>query len=264
MRSPKTIKPIELATTSYGHGVSATATQLASAVATLGNMGLRMEPYLISEIQDPSGVPIRVFEPTIDQRVISKKTAMDTLEMMVSVTEKGGTGTRAAIDGYTVAGKTGTAWKHVDGAYSSTQRIGSFIGVVPADAPRLAMAVVVDNPTKGSRFGGSTAGPAFAEIGERALRLMGVAPNPALMKPENPSKAQGKISIPIAPPELKWGSKGRLIAPDLSGLSMRDALVTLEGAGLAVRLTGSGRVVQQTPRPGHTLGPGDKFEVTLQ
>jgi cell division protein FtsI (penicillin-binding protein 3) len=264
MRSPKTIKPIELATTSYGHGVSATATQLASAVATLGNMGLRMEPYLISEIQDPSGVPIRVFEPTIDQQVISKKTAMDTLEMMVSVTEKGGTGTRAAIDGYTVAGKTGTAWKHVDGAYSSTQRIGSFIGVVPADAPRLAMAVVVDNPTKGSRFGGSTAGPAFAEIGERALRLMGVAPNPALMKPENPSKAQGKISTPIAPPELKWGSKGRLIAPDLSGLSMRDALVTLEGAGLAVRLTGSGRVVQQTPRPGHTLGPGDKFEVTLQ
>jgi cell division protein FtsI (penicillin-binding protein 3) len=264
MREADTIKPIELATTSYGHGVNATATQLAAAVAALGNGGVRMQPHLISEIQDSSGVPIRIFEPSVDRRVISKQTAADTIEMMVSVTEQGGTGTKAAIDGYAVAGKTGTAWKHVDGGYSRTERIGSFIGVVPADDPRLAMAIVVDNPTKGSRFGGSTAGPPFSMIGERALRVMGVPPNPALMKATEPPTAQGSVILPTAAPELRWAPKGRLITPDLNGLSMRDALVTLEGAGLAVHLKGTGRVIKQNPLPGRTLRPGDKVEVTLQ
>ena len=265
MQNPATIKPIELATTSYGHGVNSTALQLAAAAATLGNEGIRMEPHLVSEIRDSTGVAIRIFEPTEDRRVISKETAEETLEMMVTVTEPGGTGTRAAIDGYAVAGKTGTAWKHVEGGYSQTERIGSFIGVVPADEPRMAMAIVVDNPTKGSRFGGSTAGPAFAEIGEGALRMMGVPPNPALMKPKKAAPAKKeKLRIPTADPELRWGGGGALITPDLSGLSMRDALVTLEGAGLSVRLKGSGRVTNQNPRPGRRLRPGDAVEVTLQ
>ncbi len=265
MRSAKTIKPIELATTSYGHGVNATALQLASAMATIANDGVRMEPYLVAEIQDPDGAPIRVFEPTIDRRVVSKETARDVIEMMVTVTEKGGTGTRAAIPGYRVAGKTGTAWKHMDGAYSSTERIGSFIGAVPADNPRLAMAIVVDGPTKGSKFGGSTAGPAFKKIGEDALRLMGVMPNPAFMEME--AADESPIETPnafTAAPELRWTSNGKLITPDLSGLSLRDALVTLEGAGLGVRISGSGRVYQQNPKAGRSLKPGDSVEVVLQ
>ena len=264
MRSADKIKPIELATTSYGHGVTATTVQLASAMATLANDGIRMDPYMIAEIQDSTGVPVRVFEPQTIQRVVSEKTAQETLEMMATVTEDGGTGTRAAIEGYRVAGKTGTAWKHVDGAYSSTERIGSFIGAVPANNPRLAMAIVVDNPTKGSRYGGQTAGPAFSEIGQSALRLMGVAPDPALLKQDASVSEEAKIAVPTAAPELRWAKRGRLIAPDLTGLSMRDALVTLEGAGLAVRIEGSGRVAQQTPRPGRTLKPGDRMEVVLK
>ena len=264
MQKASTIKPIELATTSYGHGVTATALQLATAMATLANDGVRMDPYMIAEIQDSSGVPYRVFEPQAVERVVSEKTAHDTLMMMATVTEKGGTGTRAAIEGFRVAGKTGTAWKHVDGAYSSTERIGSFIGAVPAEAPRLAMAIVVDNPTKGSRYGGQTAGPAFSEIGEATLRLMGVAPDPKLMKPEKAETGSVEPPVPTAAPELRWAKRGRLIAPDLSGLSMRDALVTLEGAGLSVRIEGSGRVVKQSPRPGRTLRPGDRMEVTLK
>ena len=265
MRSAKTIKPIELATTSYGHGVNATALQLASAMATIANGGVRMEPYLVAEIQDPDGAPIRVFEPTVDRRVVSRETAREVIEMMVTVTESGGTGTRAAIPGYRVAGKTGTAWKHMDGAYSSTERIGSFIGAVPADNPRLAMAIVVDGPTQGSKFGGSTAGPAFKKIGEDALRLMGVTPNPALMEPKSNEKPP--IETPnafTAAPELRWTSNGKLITPDLSGLSMRDALVTLEGAGLGLRISGSGRVIQQNPKAGRSLKPGDSVEVVLQ
>ena len=265
MRSYKTIKPIELATTSYGHGVNATTLQLASAAATLGNGGVRMEPYLVAEIQDPNGAPIRIFEPSVDRRVVSKETAQETLEMMVTVTEQGGTGTRAAIPGYRVAGKTGTAWKHMDGGYSSTERIGSFIGIVPADNPRLAMAIVVDGPTKGSKFGGSTAGPAFKKIGTDALRLMGVLPDPTLLSEATEAEAEPEQPLPpTAAPELRWAINGKLIAPDLSGLSMRDALVTLEGAGLGIRISGSGRVAQQSPKPGHSLQPGDSVEVVLQ
>jgi len=267
MRSASNIKSIELATTSYGHGVTSTAMQLAGAMATIANDGIRMEPFLIAEIQDSSGVPVRIFEPNVDRRVVSKDTAKKILSMMATVTQEGGTGTQAAIPGYTVAGKTGTAWKHVDGSYSSTERIGSFIGAVPAEDPALAMAIVVDNPTKGSRYGGSTAGPPFSEIGEASLRLLGVPQDPTLLKPSATGKNDAKSiepTVPTAPPELRWAKRGKLIAPDLSGLSMRDALTTLEGAGLALQIKGSGRVIQQTPRPGRTLRPGDRLEVVLQ
>jgi cell division protein FtsI (penicillin-binding protein 3) len=223
-----------------------------------------MDPFLIAEIQDTSGVPVRIFEPNVDQRVVSKDTAHKVLKMMSTVTQAGGTGTLAAIPGYTVAGKTGTAWKHVDGSYSRTERIGSFIGAVPAENPQLAIAIVVDNPTKGSRYGGSTAGPAFSEIGAATLRLLGVPHDPTILTPDATGKNDTKPTIPMAPPELRWAERGKLIAPDLSGLSMRDALTTLEGAGLALQIKGSGRVIEQNPRPGRTLRPGDRLEVVLQ
>ena len=264
MRAADKIKPIELATTSYGHGVTATAVQLASAMATLANDGVRMDPYMVAEIQESTGVPVRIFEPQVIKRVVSEATARETLKMMATVTEEGGTGTRAAIPGFSVAGKTGTAWKHVDGAYSSTERIGSFIGAVPAEDPQIAMAIVVDNPTKGSRYGGQTAGPAFSEIGEATLRLLGVPPDPERMPAQAEPETAAEATVPTAAPELRWAQRGLLIAPDLSGLSMRDALVTLEGAGLAVRIEGSGRVVNQKPRPGRTLRPGDRMEVVLK
>jgi cell division protein FtsI (penicillin-binding protein 3) len=264
LRSPETIKPIELATTSYGHGANASALQLAAAVSVLGNDGVRMEPFVLKEIQDDSGSPIRIFEPKIDRRVISEETARSVINMMVTVTEKGGTGTQAAIPGYRVAGKTGTALKYMDGGYSKTERIGSFIGLVPADNPRLAMSIVVDGPSKGSRYGGTTAGPVFSEIATSALRLMGVPPDPALIDAKPEPQIKEDLNIPTGVPELRWAERGRLITPDLSGLSMRDALVTLQGAGLGIRIEGSGRVIQQSPQPGRAVRPGEQVEVVLQ
>lgn len=264
LRSPETIKPIELATTSYGHGTNASALQLAAAVSVLGNDGVRMEPFVLKEIQDNTGSPIRIFEPTVDRRVISEETARSVVNMMVTVTEEGGTGTQAAIPGYNVAGKTGTALKYMDGGYSSTERIGSFIGLVPAENPRLAMSIVVDGPSKGSRYGGTTAGPVFSEIAASALRLMGIPPDPALIDSEPEPQIKEDISVPTGLPELRWAERGRLITPDLSGLSMRDALVTLQGAGLGIRIEGSGRVIKQSPQPGRAVRPGEQVEVVLQ
>jgi cell division protein FtsI (penicillin-binding protein 3) len=270
MRSPNNIKPIELATTAYGHGVTATAVQLAGAVATLANDGMRMEPRLVRAIENRHGEVIEAYPPREDRRVISVESAKQTVRMMETVTEKGGTGTRARIDGYRVAGKTGTAWKHIDGAYSSTARIGSFVGIVPAEAPRLAIAVVVDTPTVGSSYGGIVAGPAFSEIGEGALRVLGVAPDPELLEDDDLDDEstlddhETEILAATLAPEMTWTTDGRLRIPDLTGLSLRDALSTVQGAGIALSIQGSGRVLHQSPSPGTALATGDRLELQLK
>jgi len=270
MRSPHVIKPIELATTSYGHGVSSNLIQLAYGMQTLANEGVRMNPRLVAEVRDADGELIQRTAPSKDRRVVSPRTARETIDMMALVTEEGGTGTRARIPGYVVAGKTGTAWKHVDGGYSDTDRIGSFVGLVPADDPVIAIAVSVDTPTIGSSYGGIVAGPAFSEIGAETLRLLGVAPDPALLAEDtedlDPAVEEPVADAPLAEvaPALTWTETGSLSAPDLSGLSLRDTLLTLEGAGLAVRFEGSGRVAGQFPAPGEPLGPGDQVAVVLR
>lgn len=273
VRSADNIKPIELATTSYGHGVSVNAIQLVSALATLGNEGVRMQPRLVREIRDEHGNLLEEFEPEVDRRVFSPETARATIDMMVTVTERGGTGTRAKVPGYIVAGKTGTAWKHENGGYSSTDRIGSFVGLIPADDPKLAVIVTVDTPTIGLSYGGIVAAPAFATIAAEAMRLYAIPPDPALLeedeeKPKKPKPAKPEepplIIPPQSPPELVWAPSDRLIVPDLTGLSLRDALATVEGAGLSVTMSGSGRIIDQQPAPGAEVSPGDAMKVVLQ
>lgn len=269
VRSADNIKPIELATTSYGHGVSVNAIQLASAIATLGNDGVRMNPMLVREIRDEHGRVLESFAPEEDRRVFSSQTVEDTLEMMITVTEQGGTGTRAQVPGYLVAGKTGTAWKHEDGGYSSTDRIGSFVGLIPADDPMLAIVVTVDTPTIGSSYGGVVAGPPFATIAGEAMRLYGVPPNPDLLD-EDDEDTDTEEDVPVLPelpemaPEIIWNDPDSFLTPDLIGMSLRDALNTVEGSGLHVTMSGSGRISTQRPAPGSPLSPGDTVEVVLQ
>ncbi|MFT5683732.1 MAG: cell division protein FtsI (penicillin-binding protein 3), partial [Myxococcota bacterium] len=271
LRSAHSIKPIELATTSYGHGVSVNAIQLVSATATLGNGGVRMEPRLIREVRAPDGSVLERYEPAVDRRVFSEETARTTLDMMVTVTQQGGTGTRAQVPGYVVAGKTGTAWKHEDGAYSSTDRIGSFVGLLPADDPRLAIVVTVDTPTIGLSYGGIVAGPAFSQIAAQSMRHLGIPADPVLLEgPEDEDGAtfeEPEITLPEpdeVPIEVTWTPDGSLRVPDLTGMSLRDALATIQGSGLSVSLQGSGRITQQYPEPGTPLSFGDAVEVTLQ
>ena len=265
LRAPDTVKRIELATTSYGQGMTATAMQLAAALAALGNGGERMQPWIVSEIRDRVGEVQMRNRPRSLGRVVSEETAAVVVGMMESVLEDGGTGTLARVPGYSAAGKTGTAQKVVDGAYSPTARIASFFGLVPAESPKLAIVVMVDTPTEGSRYGGLVAGPAFSEIARRSMRYLGVPEDRPLDRPAAVSVSEtGDDSVATLAPELIWADDSGLRMPDLAGLSMRDALVAIDGAGLELALLGSGHVLTQDPAAGKVIHPGDRLELKFQ
>lgn len=265
VRSPETIKPIELATTAFGQGMQASAIQVASAFQALGNEGVLMQPQIVSEVRDRYGqVKVRNQAEGIG-RPVSKESADAVVKMLATVLEEGGTGTRGRIPGYTAAAKTGTGQKVVDGRYSPTARVASFAGMAPAHDPQIVIVVMVDTPTEGSRYGGTVAGPAFSLIGQRTLRYLGV-PQDRLDEEEEPTQSsESEEPPPVVPAvtELSWTPEGALRVPDLSGLSMRDALATLEGSGLELSVRGSGLLVDQSPSAGSALYTGQRIELVF-
>ncbi len=167
---------IDTGTIAFGHGISVSAIQLITAVCAIANKGVLMKPYIVSAITDRNGRHIKQFTPCKIRRVISEKTA-DTVKMMMkTVVEKGGTGHRAALEGYTVCGKTGTAQKlNKYGSYANDAYIASFVGFVPEKNPQIAILVVVDEP-RGSYYGGTVAAPAFRKIAKETLNYLNVPP----------------------------------------------------------------------------------------
>lgn len=164
-----------LASISMGQEIGVTPIQMVSAVAALANGGVLMKPYVVSEVRDAQGKTLRQILPQVKRRVVSPETARTVTSILEGVVTDG-TGAKAAIPGFRVAGKTGTAQK-IDprtGAYSSTLFVGSFVGFVPADNPRLAMIVVIDEP-QGESWGGTIAAPVFRRVGEQVLNYLGVS-----------------------------------------------------------------------------------------
>ena len=268
VRDPAKTRPIELATTAYGQGVTSTPLQLAMATAALANDGVRMQPRLVTEVVNADGVLEQRWRPTTAKRVVSPTIARQVTEMMVTVTEPGGTALRAQVPGYRVAGKTGTAQKVEEGRYTAA-RIGSFVGFLPADDPRIAIVVVVDEPTKGSRYGGIVAAPAFAEIGEGAMRYLGVPPSPGVVADEELAEDDELVATAAVdrtdagPLTLTW-SDGGWVVPDFAGKSRRELVVAMQQSGVQVKTSGSGRVVAQRPEPGTVAQVGDTIAVVLR
>ena len=161
-------RPIEAATLSFGYGMTVTTLQLAQAYMVLANDGKAMPVSLIKR-----DIPAETHQ------VIPVHVADEVLDMMKTVTSRTGTASRARIQGYEVAGKTGTAQKLVGGSYSKSSHIALFAGVVPAGNPRIAMVVMVDGPSAGQYYGGVVSAPVFSRVAGEALRVMGVAPESA-------------------------------------------------------------------------------------
>lgn len=157
---------IERATLAYGYGMSVTPLQLARAYSVLGSNGI-LRPVSF----------LRTSEKVKGKRVISSKIARQIRGMMEKVVQTGGTGTKAQIAGYRVAGKTGTAKKAIAGGYSKDRYISIFAGIAPASYPRLAMVVSVNEPRAGVYYGGEVAAPVFSKVMSGSLRLLGVTPD---------------------------------------------------------------------------------------
>lgn len=164
-----------LASVSMGQEIGVTPMQMVSAVAAIANGGVLMRPYVVSEIRDAQGQTLKEVLPHVKRRVISPETARTVTTILEGVVTDG-TGGKAAIAGFRVAGKTGTAQK-IDsrtGRYSATQFVSSFVGYVPANNPRLAMIVLIDEP-RGESWGGTVAAPVFNRVGEQVLNYLGVS-----------------------------------------------------------------------------------------
>jgi cell division protein FtsI (penicillin-binding protein 3) len=169
--------------------------------------------------------------------------------LLRNVTTEGGTGVAAKVDGFDVAGKTGTAQKAEHGVYSAKKRVSSFIGFVPADNPRLVSLVLVDEP-EGNVYGGVVAAPAFRNIAQGALRQLAVAPRDGAVIPNMPAQAEPSAQRPIKRPGVQLASSTEDAVPDFLGLSMREALEKAQSMRISLKMQGSGYVVKQTPAPG--------------
>jgi cell division protein FtsI (penicillin-binding protein 3) len=249
-----------LASVSMGYEIGVTPLQMAAAVSAVANGGSLVQPRLVRALR--RGAARTEVVPHEMRRVVTRETAAELVAIMEQIVERG-TGTAAQVPGYTLAGKTGTASKIVNGRYSPSEYHASFVGFVPSRRPAFTILVVIDSPHAGQHYGGTVAAPIFQRIADAALRHTGVAPTinplaPVLVQAAHAagspseyvrtSSAAGpaQISVLAGPPTV----------PDVRGLGARDAARRLARLGLVPRLTGDGIVIDQDPGPGAALEPG--------
>jgi cell division protein FtsI (penicillin-binding protein 3) len=277
---------IEFATHAFGQGLTVTPVQLAAGFAAIASYGVYHPPRLALHYIGTDGKPEPVERPSdapAERRVMSESAARTLLNIMQGVTEDG-TAKAAAIPGYAVAGKTGTAQKVTNGRYDPSKYLASFVGIVPADNPRLVIAVMIDEP-QGIHYGGVVAAPAFKAIAEAGLRYLGVAPSaPAVAKAKPVQKKESKpvpgeaeaepdkpgLDQPAAvvlseqgedgdgtlaedeesPSAGSIAAEGLVLLPDFTGMSMGEAVRAARKAGVELVPSGSGLAATQSPKPG--------------
>ena len=249
-----------LASVSMGYQVGVTPLQMVTATATVANGGRMMKPHIVrAVIRDGARTPTA---PVEVRRVISPRTAAELTTIMEDVVVRG-TGSQATVEGYTVAGKTGTAQKLVNGAYSHSEYNVSFTGFVPSRKPKFAMVVVVDTPRNGAYFGGSVSGPIFHRIADAALRHIGVPPTVFPAPPVLVERRAQAVPPPGEPVVVTVDDAGGRAMPDLVGLSAREALRRMARLGVSLKMQGAGIVVAQYPEAGESVAVGGSCTIML-
>lgn len=265
--SGDTLSDSALASVSMGYQVGVTPLQMAAAVSAVANGGELLEPRIVrAVIQDDkrTSVPHKVV-----RRIVTTNTAAVLTDIMEQVVDHG-TGTRAQVPGFTVAGKTGTAQKLVNRRYSRTEYNASFVGFAPSRRPQFAIVVVIDSPHgKNGYYGGLVAAPVFQRIAQAGLRHRGVPPSinpvPPVLVVRNtdvntPTPATGPLGLPQPPKAQALPSA----VPDLRGLGAREAMKEVTRLGMTARVRGAGVVVDQQPAPGSPIAPGATAILTLE
>ncbi|MBP1950612.1 stage V sporulation protein D [Virgibacillus litoralis] len=243
---PENVGPVELATTSFGQGVSVTPIQQVMAVAAAVNGGKLYEPYIAKEWIDPqTNKVVGKVEPKLKENIISEATSKKIRQALESVVAQG-TGRPAYVDGYRVGGKTGTAQKvGPEGRYLKNNYVVSFIGFAPADDPEIVVYVAVDNPKNTVQFGGVVTAPVVGTIIGDSLRAMGVEP-----RDDGLDK------------EYMWPEQPKVEVPDLVGL--KKSKLTQYMTNLSIETSGSGDyIIDQAPSPGTKVEQGEKIRIYL-
>lgn len=242
---PSQVGPVELATTAFGQGVSVTPIQQIAAVSAAINGGNLYKPHVAKAWINPvTGKMVSEMKPELVKQVISEETSRKVREALESVVAKG-TGRPAFIDGYRVGGKTGTAQKVINGRYSPTEHIVSFIGFAPADDPQIVVYTAVDNP-KGIQFGGVVAAPIVQNILEDSLHYMKV--------PERSDQL---------PKTYKLGELPVVTVPDLTGASVQDIYEDLNMNFNLARSGSGSTVINQAPKPGTRVEQGSTIRIYM-
>ena len=282
VRPFKNLSRVGLANIAFGQGIGVTGIQLISALNAIAAGGEYRHPKIIERIRNADGSTVRAVESDAPRRVASTESSRRITHVLANVVHGGGTGKKAAPVGYTVAGKTGTAQKvnFETGGYYGDRYVASFMGWAPAENPEITVIVVVDDP-KGKPWGGTIAAPAFREIVERTLPMLGVLPDKEIIARHMlDERMSGNATFSSATQEAASnnnegivagdGSSGNAIPdpcdncmPDLVGLPLRKVLGVAGDFGVSVEIVGSGRVCSQLPPPGSRLDGIKKWRVEL-
>jgi cell division protein FtsI (penicillin-binding protein 3) len=267
LRPPRDWPDITLANISFGQGVAVTAIQLTAATAAIGNRGVLMRPRIVSSLLDSEGKVVERVPPTPIRRVVSEETATQVIDALSGVVEPDGTGARAWMYDYNVAGKTGTAQKpDFLGGYAENRWIASFVGLAPAERPTLCVLVAVDEP-QGLYYGGRVAAPAFKSIAERSLNYLDVPPSygarqrvareeisPQLGEPDSTAEGAYYDWPADGQPGVDPNRPAEVAMPDFSDLGIRGAVGLAHKRYLTIEVDGTGTAAGQSIRPG-TLVP---------
>lgn len=264
LRDGATWREVELATISFGYGLTVTPLQVGAALAAIGHDGIYTAPHVVDKVMDGDGNV--VWTPPVESHAIMKpETAKAMRSMLEHVFDKddklghgGGTAKDITVPGFKCGGKTGTANKYDPAikGYSPDHYLASFAGLAPIDKPKLAIIVMIDDPSGGVHYGGSVSGPVFATVASQSLRYLGV-PGEALPPPPPPKDVPTKKKAAPAPVVVEAAPEVPSDLPDFRGLGVAKALELARQNHLELELTGSGRVVEQEAK-----GPG-KVHVRL-
>jgi len=254
-----------LAHVAIGYQIAITPLQMLSAVSSIANGGEYMEPRVVRALYRDNRR--YVVKPKLLRRTVSGDTAATLTSIMEGVVDHG-TARSAQISGFTIAGKTGTAAKLIDGRYSKSEYTASFVGFLPSRKPAVAIIVVLDSPHGKGYYGGVVAAPIFKRIAESTLRYLGIGPT---IDPEPPVLVERREATDVRTrPQgegqpivslVADGSPGTV--PDLHGMSAREAVRTLAKLGLRAHLSGDGFVMSQDPPAGAVLEPGAACSLVL-
>jgi cell division protein FtsI (penicillin-binding protein 3) len=259
VRRPEKWATIDLATHAYGQGIAVTPIQLVMAYGAVANGGFLMRPFVVKRAVGADGRVLWENQPHVVRRVVSEATASTLTSILKGVVDEGGTGVLASVDGFEVAGKTGTAQKAEHGVYTR-KRVASFVGFVPADQPRLVMAVILDEPET-SVYGGTVAAPTFRNIAAATLQRLAVLPDKTTPQPAAAVLQEAAVNKLPRKPEREIGADG---VPDFVGLSLREAVEKARAMKIKVEMRGNGYVVKQSPGPGALWGKDGTLILNLQ